>query len=308
MADSEGLNRQVVLQHLGALTQMGAVAVVVLYVCGFLTISLHYARYGIVQFDLLRAKVLSAGILLSVFLAISAFQVFRMRSSVWIQSALGSPQHADVSFIRPLYLKTVLFFDLFFPAIFLGYFMSMLFREFKIDRWTIGFYVCFAAFAGASIIALRMALPRKVRTAALLCILTYALGTAGLVLTKDWPRLYLTLWFLMSAQMINVVVDHFNEPKKFREVELHKWILNIVALVGLFAWQIYPQIRPSLGGGAPTAVEMQFEQKSPIDGSQRSRVWLLDENDNGFYVVMSPSDVKAIFIPRRSISAVYFAQ
>jgi hypothetical protein len=64
------MDQETVHARLELLTRAGAIAVVLLYGVGFVIISLHRASYGIVQFELFRAKVLSAGIVFVVFLCL----------------------------------------------------------------------------------------------------------------------------------------------------------------------------------------------------------------------------------------------
>jgi hypothetical protein len=108
--------------------------------------------------------------------------------------------------------------------------------------------------------------------------------------------------------MLVTVDDHIKNPSKLRSMNLINWVTSGLCLVGLFAGFIYPKIRPSVGGGAPTAVELQFGEKSPLGTPMRSRVWLIDENNNGFYILRAPNDKKAVYVPRGSVSAVYYGQ
>ena len=48
--------------------------------------------------------------------------------------------------------------------------------------------------------------------------------------------------------------------------------------------------------------------KSPIDNAERMRAFLIDETDNGFYLVRTVQDKEAIFLPRSQVAAVYFKQ
>src|SRR5438552_8533055 len=53
----------------------------VVYAAGFLIVSIHHGRYGVILFEFLRARVFAAGILLSVFIAapvIGASRLFHL--------------------------------------------------------------------------------------------------------------------------------------------------------------------------------------------------------------------------------------
>lgn len=72
------MDREKLQAQVQVLTQSAAFLVLVLYVAGFLVVSLRHALFGIVQFGLLRARILSAGILFAVFFAVAIFPVARI--------------------------------------------------------------------------------------------------------------------------------------------------------------------------------------------------------------------------------------
>jgi hypothetical protein len=61
-----------------------------------------------------------------------------------------------------------------------------------------------------------------------------------------------------------------------------------------------------LGGGIPISVVMYFNKESAIKPNQNVSARLIDESDAGFYIV-GPGERKAIFVPRNSVSLVYFS-
>src|SRR4051794_31043872 len=69
----------------------------------------------------------------------------------------------------------------------------------------------------------------------------------------------------------------------------------------------YPHIKASWGGGTPVPVTIYFSKDSPVMSNQSASVQLLDESDNGFYIV-SRKDSKAVFIPRTAVSFLYFGK
>ena len=54
--------------RLEIVAHLGAMSIVLLYVAGFLVVTFNDASYGIVEFGLIRARLLSAGVLLLDFL------------------------------------------------------------------------------------------------------------------------------------------------------------------------------------------------------------------------------------------------
>lgn len=120
-----------------------------------------------------------------------------------------------------------------------------------------------------------------------------------------WVLLLWFTWIGLMAQFINPVV---REPGKIRQLRWDVWVGSAVGTVSLFAVLLFPQIRPALGGGVPVAVTLQFFDKSPLDNSSRSQVWLIDETELGFYVLTAKHQGKAVFLPRNLVSAVYFGE
>jgi hypothetical protein len=98
----------------------------------------------------------------------------------------------------------------------------------------------------------------------------------------------------------------FREADHPRNVTWHWRLIEVMLALGIFGVYLYPKIPPRLGGGQPTRVTFQFANMSPIDGATKNDLWLLDEVDTGFYVLRAPDERKGVFLPRASISAIYF--
>jgi len=205
-----------------------------------------------------------------------------------------------------LSVKAVLFWTSFFYYVVVAFLMSIFLKGFDIDGWKVGFYVSFCAIGAVVFVVLEGAFAKKPIRCALLALLTAALGLTGLVLLQSWTVLILVVWFLLCGRMLVYVIRQVRDAGKGFGVDLHKWVVGAFALVGFFALSIYPKISPAIGGGFPVAVEMQFADKSPFGNSSRAGVWLIDENDKGFYVLQSGREKKAVFIRRDLISAIYY--
>jgi hypothetical protein len=65
-------------------------------------------------------------------------------------------------------------------------------------------------------------------------------------------------------------------------------------------------MKASWGGGAPVNVVLYFNKDSAIKPNQNVSVQLVDESDAGFYIV-AQGESRAIFVPRNSVSLVYFS-
>jgi len=78
-------------------SKIGAAGVVVLYVAGFLVVMIHNATYGIVEFSLFRARILAAGILVAIFIALPFIEAFRAHGMFGFQPRFefAKPAGAD---------------------------------------------------------------------------------------------------------------------------------------------------------------------------------------------------------------------
>ncbi|MGD0515025.1 MAG: hypothetical protein ABSA29_17125, partial [Terriglobales bacterium] len=74
----------------------------------------------------------------------------------------------------------------------------------------------------------------------------------------------------------------------------------------LFGHYYYPHIKSSWGGGAPVAVTIYFTKDSGVKPSQSVSARLVEESDEGFYIV-GRGETKALYVPRSAVSVVYFS-
>jgi hypothetical protein len=85
-----------------------------------------------------------------------------------------------------------------------------------------------------------------------------------------------------------------------------KTITLTLATLLLFALFYYPHLKASWGGGTPVGVILFFSKDSSIKPSETVSAQLIDESDEGYYII-APSENKAIYVPRSSVSLVYFS-
>lgn len=142
---------------------------------------------------------------------------------------------------------------------------------------------------------------------ALLSAATIGVGLISLILLKKWQSILLMLWFLFVGSLAHRMEPIARKPETLRdEVSWYMVLLQAIGVVGFFTFAFYPKIKPMLGGGEPTRAIFQFANSSPIDDTKKTEVWLVDEVDDGYYVLRTPNDHKAIFIAKPLVSAIYF--
>lgn len=84
--------------------------------------------------------------------------------------------------------------------------------------------------------------------------------------------------------------------------------LFLLALVVpiLYAHAIYGNVSPQWGGGHGALVVVQFERDVPPFGL-KSPVHMLEETDEGFYLVDARDDHKAVYVPRKDVKEVSYS-
>jgi hypothetical protein len=115
----------------------------------------------------------------------------------------------------------------------------------------------------------------------------------------------LMLWVFLVA--FSAITDLHDFPTN---VGWHTdWYTTVglaLILLTVFASHVYPTIKASWGGGETLPVTLYLNGNAPVMAGQRWHVQLVEESDNGYYVV-NKGEQKAIFIPRSAVALVYFS-
>jgi hypothetical protein len=288
-------------------SRVGAILLVIVYVFGFVAVTFANSSRGIINFSLFRTKVLAAGFLFSVFLAFPLLDWSR------VFGKLGFPPNQDatlregvVSRRTKVYSgsRRLLFFFMASIAM-AGLFCLFIFVRIPHGRF-VALYLGFIAAGVAVLMICDSQSPRHPLACASLCLALTALGVAGLILVKDQTAARMIGWFFLVAFAAHYIEKDFREAQHPRNITWHWILIYAVMALAYFGTQLYPMIPPHLGGGEPTHAIFQFANASPVDGSSKDEVWLLDEVDAGYYVLRTPGEHKAIFLPRSLVSAIYF--
>jgi hypothetical protein len=290
-------------------SHIGAFAIAVCYVAGFMVVTFSNASYGIVGFGLLRAKVLSAGILFSIFLVFPmlqsarAFSLFGFLSPLPLEPAKEMPK-AESDF----YSRGVRLLDYFISS-WATVFIICPFVFVKVDFRRSYLLINFSFLIVAFIVTHKSHVhfsksPGYCFIASVGMIL---LGVGSLALIKKWDSVLLLIWFLVIGSYIHDLDASVKEPRILRDEVNWFWtLLIIIGVISFFTIAFYPKILPQFGGGKPIEATFQFANSSPIDGTTKTKGWIVDEVDGGYYILLTPEDRKSIFIPKPLVSAVYF--
>jgi hypothetical protein len=289
-------------------SRVGTIALVLLYIGGFLVVSFANAMFGVVEYSLFRTRVLSAGVLLFVFLAFPILEASR---------ALGLYGFPDPGIPRKLsdsktskFLRLCLaadqllwFFNFAWVSVFI---MQVFFGRFLASMPYLGMYMGFLALSVAAAMVIRWQFSRRPFLALVGLPSAILLGLAMLTLLKEWEPLLLLLWFLFIGELTRRASPFLDNLERLRDVSWQWVLLNMIAVVTFFTVGFYPKVLPVYGGGRPAKVIVQFVGASPIGNSKQTSVWLIDEASGGYYLIQKPGDTKAIFVPRNLVSAIYF--
>lgn len=293
------------------LAQLTGILAVVTYGAGFLALSLHHASFGISQFNLLRPKIISAGVLFFVLATLAAIETtqafgFHLGGDKLLETDnISVPTRRHV---RWIYSLAFLLIALVGSALLLRQFLGDSPPGDALYTWALG--AVFPSAAAVAAIPLLFMRKRKGELAA--CVVVVVLSVLWMVYciyrTRDTTFSVLVGWFLLCSYDFYLVRVALKDIRQLPNVNWVQAITLAMATAVFFGIQVYPRIRSGFGGGSPSQGTVQFVDKSPFDATGKARVWFIDETDFGFYVIRSKEAKKAIFLPRNTIAAIYFGE
>jgi hypothetical protein len=301
--------------RLKVLTQFSAMCVAAVYVVGFMIISVYHVRYGIPEFNFLHSKIISAGVLFFVFLALPLWELAgiydwikippKMLPSATPAETQKVPNPESTPFSWHIFARTfnvVLFLGGSFASALI--IRAPLFLEADLNSMWWPFF-CFLISAVAVVAGVRSA--RRFRVVGLaLVLITLPILAFGAWKSHDPSFQLLVLWFVICGVTAWQVLNAKQDPRRFLSQTLHIVLLNVLLPVSFFAAFIYPRIRPWVGGGAPVPIIVYCTDTLPFSTSKEVKAKLLDETDLGLYLLLSPDDKQAVFLPRSAVRAVKF--
>jgi len=291
--------------RLQLLPQLTAVAAAVLYVVGFLTLSLHHGSFGISQYSLLRPKILAAGILFAVFMGLPVLEAARAFEFWGFGKAAKATPASTIDSHRLRLLQLLSFLT---ASVGISAVMRPFLKDFHFAKASLWLLASVVAALLASVFGKTIG-KRRPTLSVLVSILAIGLfiGAVSSSMRDDSTLTFLVLWFMWSGMIARHVNSVIENPKKLRTINWHLWITNSVATVTFFALLLYPRIDASYGGGAPIPLAIGLVDKNVLQ-TNSARVWLIDETDLGYYVVRSKDSKKAIFIPRSLVTSAVFGE
>jgi hypothetical protein len=277
------------------------------YLFGFIIVSVFDATYGIADFSLFRTKVIAVGIVFVVLVALGMLLTFRMFSLFGLtveRAEVGlavTPQNriaviADVTLSIP------------FTCLGLAWPLSFLFLVFPLWLGK-GFFLIFipsALMAALGIIGKKYDAHNN---HPFLLVLFSALNTLAffLILFRYANRsiFWLVVWLSLVCLFTLQISLKISKPDEAHKTEWERLFMTIVPIIfGLYAAKVYPKIPHQFGGGAPVPIVLHLTKKLPVFDSESAPVSLIDETEQGYYVLYG-SD-KAVFVARGLVEEVEF--
>ncbi len=285
-------------------TSAGLLAVV--YGAGFIVVSWHHASFGINSFELLRPRVLSAGVSFVVLTGLPALTALRSFGLGGFTTGIGTGISASPN--RRGRLKVVLAVAL-YPFVYgiaaqlVGFFERT--HDGEIQPWqTLPFTL--ALLIGAQIAKKHFdSYPGLI-----------TLGVSALVLWffiislhfADSTPLALSGWFYLVG-LLAAWLGH-NSGRTLESFKGWSWEYHLPVIVGVllfYSHSIYGRLKPECGGGSPIPATLYLSEAMQMIGDQRRvPIYLLDETPDGFFVLLSKRDPNGVFIQRSKVESIDF--
>jgi hypothetical protein len=278
-----------------------AVAVLATYVSGFIVLTVYHSNLGISQLNLLRPKILAAGVLVGILFGIPVVETLRLpkvKAFLVIPPYTREKWSAGLAMLPSLVVVMVL--------------TGGLLRQMFVGSWfSPGTHILWVLWGTAPLLVASAAVdtwpvPKFVRWSVFILALVWLVYC--LYRTRDRILWAVVAWFLWCAFAGLRMYGPLTNTEKLRTVDLAQIVFGVVTTFGVFGLWLYDCLPAMLMGGEPVPATISFkvQDKSPLEGNQRAKVWIIDETAEGFYFLPTKDAKKAVFIPRETVGAIYY--
>jgi hypothetical protein len=293
-------------------TKVGAVVAALTYVAGFVVVNLHHGQFGIVELSLLKARVVAAGVLFGVLTLIPVMFLTRIHGLLAPRptSALPNGTNDDGpigTLIRRL--------ELYPQCVALALPFIMLFEQGGSEKtgtpWGTGL-----VFISCSLLATFSRRLANIRTRPRVHLAVVGVGVLGVVwmLARGftiYSRGFFatSVWFYGCALVALGLRGMWLQREELRTVDWEQMVGTALVALVLFSETIYGNVRARFGGGAPVPLSLYLSSDAPpLFGSAPAELWLVEETDQGFYVLRSRVAKAVVFVPRGLVRAAEFRE
>jgi hypothetical protein len=153
----------------------------------------------------------------------------------------------------------------------------------------------------------RKYLQAKPTQCAVLAGLTALLWFVWILRMSDSLMFNLTGWLYVVAITAALLGHHISKDSRLA-IEWESLPFYATGFFVLwFAGTFYGQVKPEFGGGFPTRAVFYFQQEGPAWQGKTLLASVIDETEQGFYVIPKDGPEKATFVPRSLVAAVDFS-
>lgn len=300
-----------VSEILESVSKATVAGLVLIYACGFVILSISNAEYGFTEVNPLRPKILGAGAL---FLFLTALPM--VTALVYFPTD-ESQDTKEKRYARNIVAATDYMLKCNLLAVSLGLIYAASVGSTRPWHWweiafVFALFISLSHFKDWGKKAYKTYPRRIILIGSALFLLFFV--WIGIASDKSSNRFTLNIECWLFGVGLLVVFSRWSSKRVegkpfFYQWSGYKWMtvpLMMIPMLFYFARVIYPLIAPSWGGGSPTRVIVYFAHESRILPNQQLEADLVDESDSGMYFVKR-GEKQAIFVPRQSVSALYFA-
>ena len=284
------------------ITRAAASALLVVYGLGFVILAFHDARYGVVQFSPFRARIVLVGFVFTVLVGLAAgAQHYGLLYAAPLETV-----RADTAPERRPHRETVLAGGFVFTACLMAaIFNAFLFSSVRVqppDRrhqiaWFAGYALLWFVF-----LFINRIFTKRPGLSVFLSILAYLFFLAFLGTYNSSTVTSLAVFFALIGWETMAIKRSGNRLKYISDFT--NWVI-VLLILSVYLFQIFGALPPRWGGGQPTPVQIFQSNPAPALPGNPVDALLLDESDQGLYVLLSPTG-RAFFIPRASVATIFF--
>ena len=289
--------------YVESLTRVVTALLVLMYGLGFVILSAYEARYGIMQFNPLRTRIVLVGFLFIVLGALPAAALHYKMAYYGPLEPVVENNDPSLQRLKELFLAFGFTYTAFFIAAGFSVFLLVTAptKVRPLHWWTpllaVGTY--FGVLVVFSFIAKRFRRRPKATTAA--AAIAASIFVAGLYYDSE-QLATLTVWMFMAGVVVRSI--EFDSDRLRSALDFRNWFFAMI-LVAFYISSVFQLVQPKYGGGAPTPITLFLQKPVAWFNSTTISVSLIDETDQGYYVLSSGKD-KALFIPRNDVSSIYY--
>jgi hypothetical protein len=294
---------------LDSVSKTTAVGLFLIYVFGFLIVSIHHADYGLNETSPFKPKILAAGILFVVFTVlpiIIANGIFFHRLEIEAEQNIARAVVAAFSYLIACNAFVSAFFWMFDNKAI----QSIAKNSLTWFDWTVSISMAVGLPLAAWLIQFSwkryLQHPGKIFLLNLAAIIV-AVAILGYIGIRGKSVGPIVILWSFGFGIIGVVLQHaMTKPEQDRRHDWSSVALPLAAAVALFPGIVYGRLKSSWGGGSPVPVTVFLSKDSQILPNQHVSVELLDDTDAGIYFKL-PKSNHGLFVPRSAIAAIYYS-